>query len=294
MNISSKALYFAKAISLSTDLNRKSCPCCGKREATLVSRKWLVTALRRCQNCSMLYRTPITTSAENHQFYQFEYRQGSTTDFPSQPELRRQMAVRFKGTERDYTKYIDVLAAMGVKKGARILDFGCSWGYGSWQLATAGYDVVSYEISQPRAEYAKTNLGVKVYTDIARLNESEFDVFFSAHVLEHVPSPVATIAFAKRKLRSGGSFLAFTPNGSDAFLRADRRAWQKLWGLVHPNFLDDQFYRRQLPGVALFSSPYDLIQIENLARGDKTNIEEPRCLDGYELMALYKKNEIVG
>jgi hypothetical protein len=67
-----------------------------------------------------------------------------------------------------------------------------------------------------------------------------FDCFFSAHVLEHVPSPAQSFNYAMLLLKRDGLFVSFTPNGSENY-RAVYAAWSKIWGEVHPNFIDDKF-----------------------------------------------------
>jgi hypothetical protein len=44
-------------------------------------------------------------------------------------------------------------------------------------------------------------------------------------------------------LKPGGLFIAFTPNGSAQFRHENERVWSQLWGMVHPNVLDDRYYR---------------------------------------------------
>lgn len=41
-----------------------SCPSCGSSKATVVVRKYLVAALKRCECCQLLFRTPTTNSEE--------------------------------------------------------------------------------------------------------------------------------------------------------------------------------------------------------------------------------------
>jgi 2-polyprenyl-3-methyl-5-hydroxy-6-metoxy-1,4-benzoquinol methylase len=92
-----------------------------------------------------------------------------------------------------------------------------------------------------------------------------FDIFFSSHVLEHVPSVREAIDFGFRILKPGGIFVAVTPNGSAEFRKNHPSAWHKLWGLVHPNFLDDIFYRSIFADNPIFlsSDPYPMQEIEN-------------------------------
>ena len=109
-----------------------SCPSCGCSNAAIVTRKYLVTALKRCECCQLLFRTPATNSKENASFYQEKYTQGFTTDCPSDDLLSTYLEHCFTGGEKDYSHYIDIVLAAGGNKGDRLFDFGCSWGYGSW------------------------------------------------------------------------------------------------------------------------------------------------------------------
>jgi 2-polyprenyl-3-methyl-5-hydroxy-6-metoxy-1,4-benzoquinol methylase len=204
-----------------------------------------------------LFRTPTTTPEENEAFYQMEYKQGFTSDVPGDAELHMLLTSKFVGHEKDYATYIAILRALGVKPGQSILDFGCSWGYGSWQLKQAGYNVVGFEISSLRSEYARVKLLVDATDELERIGpDGSFDVFFSAHVLEHLPNLADTIAFAKRKLKPDGLFIGFTPNGSAGFRQLAPANWRQIWGLVHPNLLDDVYYRRTFPKCLLASPPY--------------------------------------
>lgn len=243
----------------------------------------LVTVLRRCHECRLLFRAPTTTEVENEAFYQTDYRQGFDSDVPPTDQLQALVQSGFAGSPKDYSTYLKLLRVLGVHQGARILDYGCSWGYGTWQLQRAGFEVVGYEISRPRAAYAREQLHVDAYSRWEEVPDGPYDVFFSAHVLEHVPSVARVVSLARQCLRRGGLWLAFTPNGS-APCREDRpRLWYRLWGRVHPNFLDDEFYVRQLENPLLASSPYDLDAIQaGWAREESGAVD---ALKGDELMA---------
>ena len=51
------------------------------------------------------------------------------------------------------------------------------------------------------------------------------------------------INLAWRCLQPGGIFVAFFPNGNAAYRRNAPKSWRNMWGDVHPNFLDDQFFK---------------------------------------------------
>src|SRR6185436_8915682 len=78
-------------------------------------------------------------------------------------------------------------------------------------------------------------------------------VFFSSHVLEHVPSTSAIFDLGVRLLRSGGLFVAFTPNGSDDFRKVDPDAWHSLWGFVHPQLLTPDYFADRFAGSAILT-----------------------------------------
>jgi 2-polyprenyl-3-methyl-5-hydroxy-6-metoxy-1,4-benzoquinol methylase len=257
-----KIRYFFSSASKWGRRDRLACPSCGCARSSIEDRKKVVTSLRRCAQCRLLFRTPTTTAEESARFYEEDYSQGFTTDMPDRGELEALTAQAFAGTEKDYTTYVAVLEALGCRAGSRVLDFGCSWGYGSWQLAEAGYRVEAFEISTTRCAYARKELAVDAHDTLSELR-GPYNVFFSAHVLEHVPSVADVIAFAQRVLAPEGLFVAFTPNASRPFREANPSAWHQSWGLVHPQILDDVFYEQAFDSspYLLASAPYDLENI---------------------------------
>ena len=89
-----------------------------------------------------------------------------------------------------------MLTQLGLKRGATIFDYGCSWGYGSYQFTQAGFGVTSFELSPTRTNYAREKLGILTVDDMDRAEidlACRFDCFFSAHVLEHVSSPARSL-----------------------------------------------------------------------------------------------------
>lgn len=264
------------------------CPSCNHSNSVIVDRKYMLTILRRCENCKLLFRTPTTTIEENAAFYQKDYTQGFTTEMPNDEKLKTCIDTKFQGTEKDYSVYINVLEGLGCKRGQKLLDFGCSWGYGSWQLKRHGFIVESFEISDPRADYARKKLGAKVFSNLTELS-GPYDIFFSSHVLEHVPSVNKIIDFGLSVLRPGGVFVAFTPNGSNQHRLKSPSIWHKLWGRVHPNFLDDMYYCNAFPECSLLlsSDPYDIEKLIDWQ--GKKGMRVIYDLSGSELLVAARK-----
>ena len=138
---------------------RFRCPNCASTQSRVVDRKFLTTQLRRCLSCELLFRTP--TDEETVRFYEEEYEEGFATEMPDASSLAQLKQQNFKGTEKDSSCYINLLLQLGLPARARIFDFGCSWGYGSYQLAQSGFDVMAFEIASNRRRYAHANLAVR-------------------------------------------------------------------------------------------------------------------------------------
>ena len=235
-----------------TERARFACPNCGCTKSTIESRKYLVTTLRRCDECEMMFRAPTDSREGSQRFYNRFYQQGFTTTMPDDESLEKMKSSAFKSTPKDFSRYISVLEKIGIQPGDKVFDFGCSWGYGSWQFAQHGYDVWASEVGLDRAQYAKDKLDVRIVENVDEFASTselagQFDCFFSCHVIEHVPSPHEVIRLARKLVRPGGIFLSFTPNGSVAARHALDQ-WSQLWGEAHPNFIDDRFLMKSIPG----------------------------------------------
>nr|VFJ47287.1 MAG: Methyltransferase domain-containing protein [Candidatus Kentron sp. FM]VFJ47524.1 MAG: Methyltransferase domain-containing protein [Candidatus Kentron sp. FM]VFK07812.1 MAG: Methyltransferase domain-containing protein [Candidatus Kentron sp. FM] len=250
----------------------RQCPCCGSRHYKSLSRKSLVTFLVRCSGCRLLYRIPQDPIASQSGFYQSGYVSGGlATYLPAPRELTRLLATAFRGTDKNFAQKIALFDVLGVPTGARVLDFGASWGYALWQLQKAGYDAMGYEIGVSRADFGRVQLGVEIVSEIDSIR-GPFHVVFSSHVLEHLPNPKVAFELAKRLLRPRGLFIAFTPNGSEVRLRRNKKVYDHSWGRLHPIYLDAAFYEAALPNIPKL--------ITSRAYGNWRNIDDIAGWDG--------------
>jgi 2-polyprenyl-3-methyl-5-hydroxy-6-metoxy-1,4-benzoquinol methylase len=244
--------YLWRSILRQLQSERFKCPNCESTQSTIVSRKYIVTALRRCANCKLMYRTPSDDPSRNAAFYESEYSQGFTTDLPSDDALSSLIAQNFAGTDRSWAYYNGILTRLGLQPGARVFDFGCSWGYGSFQMSKAGYEVKAFEIAATRKRYAQQKLAIDMVENMEtavadpRL-AGTFDCFFTAHVIEHLPVPSKVFEYANALLRPAGLFVAFVPNGATE-TRAAHPEWNSWWGEVHPNLIDPIFLDQLFAG----------------------------------------------
>lgn len=284
-----KMSYLQRCLVTQFSADRFLCPNCGHDSNVVVERKIFVTQLRRCMGCQLLFRTPTDDPRFNSKFYENEYNEGFTTELPIDEELAKLKDINFVGGEKDYSYYIGVLEQLGLKPGAKIFDFGCSWGYGSYQIGNAGFEVAAYEVAHTRRNYAIERLQVNAFDDMKVAENTlrgQVDCFFSSHVLEHVPSPAQAFGYAMSLLKSGGLFVAFVPNGSEAYKRVSP-SWNSMWGEVHPNYIDDLFLDnsfRHSPRI-IGSSP-----VQNASRlGSDIGIARLDALDRGELFFAARK-----
>jgi SAM-dependent methyltransferase len=216
-----------------------ACPGCGAGADPAIDRKYF-HALHDCSKCGMLFRFPAENAEGMKAFYQRDYVEpGLTTECPSDDELAALMSGGFTGSDKDFSHQIKALSALGLKSGARILDYGASWGYLTWQLRQAGFDAVGFEISEPRAK-AAARLGVEVHSSMASLGGG-YDMVYSSHVLEHVPNPAESLLGQLALVRPGGLVVAHTPNGCRGFRERHPGLFHQSWGRVHPVLLTDDF-----------------------------------------------------
>jgi hypothetical protein len=166
-----------------------------------------------------------------------------------------------------YRRFIEVLTAAGLSQGDVLLDFGASWGYGSWYLRQSGFNVYSYEISRPRAEFARKMLSCEIVESIDDL-PCRVRCFFSAHVIEHLPNPSLIWEVADNILTDDGFIACFCPNGEPARESVvGPRPYDQAWGKVHPMLVTPKFLRTRSRRFGfdayVCSSPYAIDDILN-------------------------------
>ena len=108
-----------------------------------------------------------------------------------------------------------------VKKGMRVLDFGCGTGYGAALLAKAGASVDALDSSPAAIAYATANFGgANVRFQVADLMGSlpepctpgSYDLVASSEVLEHVVDPFVFVRRMADSVNDAGVCFVGTPN----------------------------------------------------------------------------------
>ena len=163
---------------------------------------------RICKACGFVYQSPRMTTAETNDFYAAEYRklyQGS-----SDPNLK-DLAV-----QKQRAEWLASFTRKHVKQVARLLDVGCSAGLLMQAFNhTFGCNPVGIEPGNAYREVA-ARTGFKTYASLKEMQsagEARFDLISMAHVLEHIPDPLAYLNDLRENyLSQQGCLLLEVPN----------------------------------------------------------------------------------
>jgi 2-polyprenyl-3-methyl-5-hydroxy-6-metoxy-1,4-benzoquinol methylase len=289
--ITSKFRFAKRMIRHRLEKQPRSCPYCGPSSPVhLLRRKKFIMDILKCGTCQLVFRWPMDTPQEHDAHYHDEFAvDAPQIALPSPQEARSLMESNFVGSPLDLNAKIRVLKALHAT--GKVLDFGCSWGYGTFQLQQHGYEAVGFEISKPRADYARRELGLTVIDSLSELyslRANTFDIIFSNHVLEHILPIRDTLVSLSRLLTRDGIVFHVLPNFTGRTARAGK--WVKWIGEDHPIAPTIEFFKGAIPGAGLEppqfgSSPFDENSIKLLAR----QCEAKLPVDGDELLVVSRK-----
>ncbi len=284
-----KIWFFIEVIIKRLIFRKSICPFCKtayRRQYRTIDSKYIFLKLIECGQCGLFYRVPTSNQLCSVRFYQKRYKQGYTTDLPNEIQLKKLLAQNFIKTSRDYSRFINLFKDLNIENGSRIIDYGCSWGYGVYQLQKAGYNTTGFEISYTRAAYGNNELNLNIYSQLNDIS-GLFDIFFSSHVLEHVQDLNQTIEFGMAHLKSEGYFIAITPNGSLAYKNFYPKAYHKSWGKVHPLLLNENFFIKNFINRPCFICGFSSYQ-KYLGKWDGQTLLIGD-LNDFELLIIFKK-----
>lgn len=260
--------YFAD--SAARYFSRVYCPSCQSKNYALTDRKYLVSRLFECKDCGLYFRHPLESVAANRGFYQSKYQQadGITTFLPeegSDLEKVKEGIVNNPGNPKNALRIKRIFEILyPSQQNLSVVDYGASWGYISWQLKSYGLNVQSYELSQPRAHYGNAHLGLDIQTNERELRGGNH-VFFSSHVIEHVPVVSKMLELAADLTHPEGFVVTLCPNGSREYRQKDPAGFHLAWGQVHPNYLNANFFKKYFTEKPLFitTTPFDWESLKN-------------------------------
>ncbi|OGC83403.1 MAG: hypothetical protein A2W07_03265 [candidate division Zixibacteria bacterium RBG_16_43_9] len=172
----------------------------------------------KCQNCGLLVTDPFPTREEIVLAYQDEF-------------YGKKRSQRFGNLLEKAVYLFRWARAYRIKrlfKPGRVLDVGCGRGITLYFLKKWGWDCTGTQLSRNAAEYARRTFGLKILEkDLleTRFEEGSFDLVILAHVLEHVPYPIAYLREINRILKKKGALILELPNAGNLFIGTFKEKW---------------------------------------------------------------------
>lgn len=222
----------------------RNCPYCASTNTKSLGHRFFFLSLLRCEECGLMFRYPKQTDAWCKYFYMRTDTSGD--ELPRVEDVRRLMNQKFVGTKYSVSRLIDLFST--INRG-RLLDYGCSWGYGVWQYRDNGYDAVGFDLSKPKAMFGMSELGVPIiddFTELESLSASSFDYVVACHVLEHLPQIDNMLRLFSRLLRAGGKLVVLVPNADCTLAQEGNRLWPYMISREHNLALDAAWFQRNI------------------------------------------------
>jgi 2-polyprenyl-6-hydroxyphenyl methylase/3-demethylubiquinone-9 3-methyltransferase len=153
----------------------------------------------------------------------------------------------------------DILAQHLPLRHANVLDIGCGGGLFLSLLKQRGAGVIGLELSDSRAQYAKTKHGLAIDKHPIESDHwqkgyaNHFDAVTLWDVIEHVNYPQQTLQSAVNVLKPGGLLLIDTPC-RDSFYHRFGQLTYKLTGGKYPTFLNAMYSSHLFGHKQIFST----------------------------------------
>jgi SAM-dependent methyltransferase len=186
-----------------------------------------------CESCSLAFIANPPTDAELSLLYSAsgcEYH--ADLQNPSSPAWRRIARIAQR-----HLRFVENALGKDVKRGASLVDVGCSTGQFLALAKAGGFAAHGVEFSQESADFAASFAGTAIDLGTIRdctLQAGSVDVLTMFDVIEHVRDPIADMQHAWDLLRPGGWLVMSTPNIDGLFPRASYPLANALGYWPHP------------------------------------------------------------
>jgi 2-polyprenyl-3-methyl-5-hydroxy-6-metoxy-1,4-benzoquinol methylase len=174
-------------------------------------------------------------------------------------EVASYIETQLQANELKFKHQADIIAKHLPLSSAKVLDIGCGGGLFLSLLKKAGAEVIGIELSDSRAQYAKTKHGLEINkypieSDFWQKGYTNyFDVITLWDVIEHVNYPFEALQSAANVLKKGGFLLIDTPC-RDSFYHQFGEFTYHLSGGRYPTFLNAMYSSHLFGHKQIFST----------------------------------------
>lgn len=175
------------------------------------------------------------------------------------PEESAYIETQLQANLNKFKNQVNILAKHLPLPNARILDIGCGGGLFLSLLKDKGAQVVGIELSDSRAQYAKTKHGLEIDKHPIESDHwqqgyaNHFDAVTLWDVIEHVNYPQLTLRSAANVLKPGGLLLIDTPC-RDSFYHRFGEFTHRVTGGRFPTFLNAMYSSHLFGHKQIFST----------------------------------------
>jgi 2-polyprenyl-3-methyl-5-hydroxy-6-metoxy-1,4-benzoquinol methylase len=202
------------------DMTDTKCTACGSAAGVELIRL-KEGAYRQCSDCELIFASPMPKNLEQRNEKSF------TGRLDRYAEKIRTHRWRYFRQFRRLSRY---------RKTGNLLEIGCNTGAALDVARRMGWNVKGVDLCESVSAYARTELGLDVFTgtvEAAAFHEDYFDVVYTNAVLEHLGDPLSVLRECRRILRPGGVFYGNTVNWDSYTRRLLGAYWKSLGPGVH-------------------------------------------------------------
>lgn len=239
----------------------------------------------KCLNCGLVYLNPMPCPEDIARVYdtrEYYCNKADQEDTPvGYPDYTR--------LEGHLTFVADELLnpVKHVKKG-KLLDVGCGMGFMLRRFRELGWDTCGVDVSTYATEYARSHLGLNVFTgtvDKLDLPAGYFDMVTMVLTIEHIPNPRGMLEALHRLMKPGAILIVTTHDIGGLWPRIVKGRWRHLNVPEHLYFFSKNTLKRLLENTGFKTFRVTETATVASVTSDNTGIYAPvRLLHRYGLI----------
>ena len=181
--------------------------------------------LLQCDQCELLYQSEILNQSGMALLYE------DWVDHQKSLQKKRRAGTKLYSQYAGQMRSLQALFAT-VPADVRVLDYGMGWGYWARMAQAHGFDVSGIELSQQRAEHARS-MGLDVLEGLP-LEAAQYHFIYANQVFEHLAEPRQAMIELIRSLLPEGVLHIRVPDGRGIAASLRQKGWSGELDAIHP------------------------------------------------------------